>query len=944
MALPGLDGPNEASSPEPQPPNSERTSSEQPAAPSGAESTVADQSGEEATESGSGVVYVLDTHALLFQVFHALPEMTSPSGEPVGAVFGIVRDLLHILEEKKPEFLFAAFDLPGPTFRHDIYQAYKADREAMPESLASQIPKVRQVLEALGVPVLASEGYEADDVLATVARLCTEQQRRCLLVTSDKDCRQLINEWVQVYNVRKDEIYDAKSLEKDWGIRPDQVVDFQSLVGDKVDNVPGVPLIGPKVARDWLSEYGTLDNLLANAEKLKKGKRRENLIAGRDDALMSRNLVRLDDRVEIEIDWETGRVGEFDRIHSAELFAQFGFRGFTRKMSESATADTPAEWVADYQTVDTPGELAELVEQLSKQKQISIDTETTHVWPRWAELVGLSFAFEAGKAWYVPVRGPAGERVLDLEPTLDALRPVLTDSSIGKIGQNLKYDIIVLRNHGVELAGVAFDTMVASYLLDAGQRNHGMDELSRRFLNHAPIPIKDLIGSGRDQKRMDEVPIAQISPYAAEDADIPVRLHTILAQRLAEDELDTLMADVEAPLIEVLAELEFNGIRLDTALLKKLSDQYAERLTILESEIYELAGCELNIASPKQLAQVLFEKHELPVLKKTKTGPSTDAEVLEQLARLHPLPAKIIEFRQFSKLKSTYVDALPKMVHPETQRVHASFNQVVAATGRLSSHDPNLQNIPVRTEHGREIRSAFLPAEGWKLLAADYSQIELRVLAHFCGDEALREAFERDEDIHSRVAGEVHGVAVAEVTPEMRRSAKAVNFGVIYGQTAFGLAAALDIEQEKAAEFIEAYFKRYPGVEGFIAKTLAECRQNGYVKTVLGRRRAISGVREEPARWRNLPERTAINTVIQGSAADLMKLAMIHIHRRLKQEQRAARMLLQIHDELIFEVPPEELKYLAELVAEEMAGVIKLDVPLRVDLKSGDNWADCEPW
>jgi DNA polymerase-1 len=594
--------------------------------------------------------------------------------------------------------------------------------------------------------------------------------------------------------------------------------------------------------------------------------------------------------------------------------------------------------------VDTSEAFEAFLSLLKKQKLISIDTETTNKLPRWAELVGLSFSWDENEAWYLPVRSPPGELHLELQNTLNGLRLVLEDPAVKKIGQNLKYDIIVLRAAGVNLAGTAFDTMVASYLLDAGQRNHNLDDLALDYLGHSTIKISELIGSGKNQKRMDEVPVQKVSDYAGEDALLPVRLHPILAKKLDEKQLTELFTKVELPLIDVLVDLEYTGIKVDVARLAELSQEYGRRLEELEREIHGLAGHAFNIASPKQLQEVLFRELGLPVVKKTpKTGPSTDAEVLEELARLHPLPAKLLEYRQYAKLKSTYVDALPALVHPSTGRVHASFNQVVTATGRLSSSDPNLQNIPVRTEIGREIRSAFIPGEkGWTLLAADYSQIELRILADFCGDERLCEAFARDEDIHARVASQVNNVPLEQVTPAMRREAKAVNFGVIYGQSAFGLARALGIEQDAAARFIDGYFEGYPRIEEFLEQVLAECAKTGYVKTILGRRRAIEGVRPNAGRQRNLAERTAINTVIQGSAADLIKLAMIAISRRLKGEDLSARMLLQIHDELIFEVPLPNLPPLARLVSEEMAGVWNLKVPLKVDLKSGLNWADAE--
>jgi len=895
-------------------------------------------------------VWVIDANSLIFQVFHAIPEMTSPKGEPVNAVFGFVRDLLFLMNTKKPTFLICAFDMSGPTFRHELYSDYKVHRAAMPDELVPQYPAIRQAVEALGIPLLELPAYEADDILATLARITEEMDGECYLVTADKDCRQLISDRVKLYNVRKNQIYDAVALAADWGIRPDQVVDYQALVGDPVDHVPGVALIGPKIASELLQKYETLDAVLEHAREVAGPKRRQNLIDGRQQALLSRQLVRLDTHAPIELDWNQARVGGFDVGQVQKLFTEFGFHRFAEQLRELDIAQPSAAWEADYRTIDTPEAFQTFLTELKRQSQFSFDTETTDVSPTRAEIVGYSFAWKPGEAYYLPVRAPAGEKQLDPTETLAALREVLENPDVGKIGQNLKYDMIVLRSAGVELQGVQFDTMVASYLLDAGERNHNLDELAQRYLNHTNIKISELIGSGKTQKRMDEVPVAAITAYAAEDADVPLRLLPILAEKLSSSELTELFETLELPLIEVLVELESNGIRVDVERLAELSRQYGERVAALEAEVYDLAGHSFNIASTKQLQQILFEEQKLPVLAKTKTGASTDADVLEELARLHPLPAKIIEYRQFAKLKNTYVDALPQLVNPRSGRVHASFNQSVAATGRLSSSDPNLQNIPIRTESGREIRSAFLPGhEGWQLLAADYSQIELRVLAHFSGDETLCKAFAADEDIHALVASQVYGVPLDEVTGSMRRAAKAVNFGVIYGQSPFGLAKSLNISQEEAARFINEYFDRYPGVEKFLAKILADCREKGYVSTVLGRRRAIRGIRPDGegskgGRQRNLPERTAINTVIQGSAADLIKQAMIAIHRRLRCESLAAKMLLQIHDELIFEVPAHELDCLAKLVAQEMAGVQQLAVPLKVDVKIGRNWAEVEPW
>ncbi|HTN77737.1 MAG TPA: DNA polymerase I, partial [Pirellulaceae bacterium] len=646
-----------------------------------------------------------------------------------------------------------------------------------------------------------------------------------------------------------------------------------------------------------------------------------------------------------------GRVGGVKREEVAALCLEFGFRKLAEQLGGLTVAEVKppsAKWQTNYRTIATPEALAELVATLEQQTIISVDTETTSTLPRFAELVGYSFAWQAGEAVYVPVRAPAGDPQLPPAVALDALRPLLENPAIRKLGQNLKYDLIVLRCAGVNLAGTAFDTMVADYLLDPGERNHNLDDLAKRFLDHENITIDTLIGTGKNQKTMDQVPVALVTDYAAEDADVALRLKELLEPRLIEQGLQPLFETLEMPLVEVLAELEYNGITIDVARLQQLSGEFAARIATIEQEIYAIAGGEFNIDSRLQLAKLLFEDFKLPITKKTKTGPSTDVEVLEELAKQHPLPAKIIEYRQFAKLKSTYVDALPELVHPVTKRVHTSFKQDVAATGRLSSKDPNLQNIPIRSETGRQIRSAFVPGyPGWKLLTADYSQIELRVLAHFSADETLLSAFAAKHDIHALVASQVNNVPLEEVTKEMRRNAKAINFGVIYGQSAFGLAAALDISKETAQAFIDAYFARYPGVDAFMNRTLDTCREQGFVQTISGRRRAVAGVRSAAqrgdSRQRTLPERIAINTVIQGSAADLIKQAMLNVSRRLKREATQAKLLLQIHDELVLEAPEAELASLAQLITEEMiAAGQDLSTPLVVDVKTGANWAECE--
>lgn len=979
---------------------------------------VAASAGQEQGPLAGKTVYGVDAHSLIYQVFHALPEMSGPAGQPVGAVHGFVRDLLDLIETHGAEYLVVAFDAAAPTFREAIDQQYKSTREEMPADLQLQMPVIRQFVEALGLLAVAVEGYEADDVLATLARQVVEAGGRCILVTNDKDCRQLLSDRVLILNLRKNEWFDTASLEAVWGISPDQVIDFQALVGDPTDNIPGVPLIGPKSAQELLARYGTLEAILEHAHEIASARRRENLLAHRELALRSRELARLRTDVPLTIDWEQARVGRFQPEALAQLCRACGFKQLARRIdtlirrfqaaarpagtvsraadqaeslapqeegspqggrgeealrenaaagvspggrgSTGATEGPPPaggglgtlrtaadpNWGAQYRTITSLAELEALVAGLAGQPRLALDTETTSLHPREAELVGLSLAWEAGQACYVPVRAPAGEPQLPLEAVLARLRPLLEDPQVGKIGQNLKYDLIVLRTHGVSVQGLAVDTMVADYLLAPGERNHNLDDLARRYLHYQPIPIDQLLGSGKTQRRMDEVPLAQIAPYAAEDADVAWRLAQTLVPQLEAAQLDHLLRELEMPLIEVLAEMEFHGIRVDVARLRELSAQFQEKIEALREEIYALAGKAFNLDSRLQLAELLFTQLKLPVVKRTKTGPSTDAEVLEALALLHPLPARIIEYRHLAKLKSTYVDALPALILPGTGRIHTSFKQDVAATGRLSSQDPNLQNIPIRTPQGKAIRSAFLPAEGWRLLSADYSQIELRVLAHFSQDEALVAAFAEDRDIHAQVASEMYGVPLEAVTPQMRRSAKAVNFGVLYGQSPFGLARSLGIDQQDAALFIDRYFAGYPGVEAFLTRTLVQARRDGFVSTILGRRRPVQGVRDPASladkRQRNLPERIAINTVIQGSAADIIKRAMLGVYRRLKHERLQARLLLQIHDELLFEFPPEEEDALRQMVVEEMSTAVPLAVPLKVDVHTGANWAACE--
>jgi len=895
------------------------------------------------------VVYVIDSFSLIYQVYFGMPPMTGPAGQPINAIFGFVRDIADLLQRKTPTHIIAVFDAPGDVFRHELYPAYKENRDPMPDELRDQIPPIKRMLAAMGIRCLELVGFEADDIMATLAEQSDVRGNKCFLVTSDKDCRQLLSDNVQMYNIRKDSYFDAGDLHDVWGVRPDQVVDFQSLVGDSVDNVPGVKQIGAKTATALLQEFGTLEGVLDNAQTLKAKNRRENLMNGREDAMLSRELVRLDRNVPIEFTWSSAVVSDVDVEQVTTLCDEFGFRTLRERLLSAQTKPTAAVWEVEYVTITSVEQLENVLGDITSEHVLSIDTETTGLDSRSADLVGYSFAWEVGKAYYVPVRSMEGDVQLDGEAVRELMCGVLEDPTIRKVGQNIKYDMVVLRNHGIQLAGLFVDTMVAHYLVEPEQRNHSLDFLSERYLHHKPVSYAMLAGSGKKQVTLDQVPLEQVAYYAAEDADIPLRLYAKLVQQLEDKELLTLFQEVEMPLIAVLAELEYNGISVNVELLKTMSVRFAARIEELTSEIFTAAEQEFNIDSPKQLSKVLFEDMGLPVIKKTKTGVSTDAGVLAELSRMgvSDLPPLILEYRQVTKLKRTYVDALPELLNAITGKVHSAFKQDVAATGRLSSTEPNLQNIPIRTPEGREIRSAFIPSEeGWKMLAADYSQVELRVLAHFSQDKTLQQAFIDDEDIHSNVASEVYDVPVDEVTAEMRRGAKAVNFGVIYGQTAFGLAKALGVENNAAAEFIDSYFRKYPGVESFMLDTLRAAHRECRVSTILGRHRNVANVRDPETlknkRQRNLAERIAINTVIQGSAADIIKVAMIAVLKRLKTDDFQARLLLQIHDELVFEVAEEEVERLTAMVREEMMSAVELSVPLKVDICVGDNWAQCK--
>jgi DNA polymerase-1 len=895
-------------------------------------------------------LFILDAHSLIYQLFHAIPEMTSPSGVPTNAVFGFVRDILQLRKDRKPDYLVCAFDTPAKVFRSDIDPNYKAHRPPQPDDLRPQIPLIIRVLQAFRIPVLGQDGFEADDFLATVAVEGAKRGIDVFLCTADKDVRQVVGPRVKILDLRRNRLIDRDYVVNDWGVTPEQVIDYQAMVGDSVDNIPGIRGVGPKTASTLLQKYGTLENVFEHVDEVPGVKMKQNIREGKANAFLSRQLVTLRTDVPLPEDWSAWRPHPPNRQELLDLFTECGFHRFADDVMAEAPPEESAvaEWKADYRCVNEPWDFDAFLADLKKQKRFCLDLETTSLSPRLAEIVGMAFSWSPGTAYYLPLKGPEGSTLLDAPSTLDALKPILENPTVEKVNQNVKYDLLVLRAQGIDLQGLAFDSMIASYLLEPGERSHNLDDLSRRMLGHETIKIRDLFP--KDVKLKGDLPVAdvpleRITEYAAEDADVAWRLCEALRPTLEKENLYGLFRDVEMPLVDVLAEMEYNGVKVDPSRLQGLSDQFALRLKEIETEAHRLAGRSFNLDSPKQLQAVLFDELKLPVVKRTKTGPSTDQEVLEELADEHEVCAAIIEHRKLAKLKGTYLDNLGTLINPNTGRIHASFNQTVAATGRLSSSDPNLQNIPVRTEEGRQIRQAFLPGDSDQaLVAADYSQIELRLLAHFSQDPALTRAFAEDVDIHTAVAAQIAGVPLAAVTADQRRLAKTVNFGVMYGVSAFGLGRRLKIPQQEAARFIHAYYDQHPKVEAFFTELLVKAERDRQVTTILGRRRPITGVRNPHGRTRNLAERTAINTVIQGSAADLIKIAMLNIHRRLKKEKLDARMLLQIHDELVFEVKKERVDELAALVVEEMTTALKLDgVPLEVDVGVGPNWLDLEP-
>ena len=884
---------------------------------------------------------LVDGSSYLYRAFHAMPALTTSKGRPTGAAYGMTNMLKRLKTREAPEFAVVVFDAKGKTFRDDLYAGYKANRAPMPQELRDQIEPVHALVHALGFPVIEVAGVEADDVIGTLAERAREAGLKVLVSTSDKDMTQLVDDHVTMVNTMDDTILDAAGVKAKFGVPPESIVDYLALIGDVSDNVPGVPKVGPRTASKWLAEYRTLDNLVAHADEI-KGKVGENLRASLDQLPLSKTLVTI--RRDVALDSGPLELVLRDPDEEA-LKTLYGELEFNTWLSELLGAHGAAQTEAsdaDYETVLDEAALDGWIERLGAAPEIAFDTETTSLDYMQAELVGVSFCVEPGCAAYVPFGHdyPGAPTQLARELVLERLRPIIESARPAKIGQNLKYDMSVLARAGITLAGAAFDTMLESYVLDSTATRHDMDSLALKYLGHRTIHYEDIAGKGAKQLAFNAVPIEDAGPYAAEDADITLRLHRVLRPRLEEHaSLARLCDTVEMPLVPVLSRVERNGVRIDAGRLRAQSAELAERMREIEKDAHACAGGPFNLGSAKQIQAILFDQLGLPVRAKTPKGqPSTAESVLHELAFEHELPKLILDHRAMSKLKSTYTDALPARVNPATGRVHTSYHQAVASTGRLSSSDPNLQNIPVRTREGRRIRQAFVADPGFRIIAADYSQIELRIMAHLSGDKGLLDAFAAGADIHRATAAEVFGGEVEAVSDEQRRSAKAINFGLIYGMSAFGLARQLGIERGEAQRYIDLYFSRYPGVKVFMDETRESARERGFVETVFGRRLYLPEIGSSNAQRRQYAERTAINAPMQGTAADIIKRAMLIIDGWMTDSKIPARMIMQVHDELVFEVAREAVDDVTPLIRERMNGAAQLAVALVVDVGVGDNW------
>ncbi len=885
-------------------------------------------------------IYLIDGSAYLHRAYHAIRNLSTSKGHPTNATFGFTKMLLKLLREKQPEYAIVFFDVKGPTFRHKMYDKYKANRPPMEDTMAVQIPDIKKIVKALNIALIEKQGFEADDLVGTYARLAQQQGFNVVMVTGDKDFIQLITQDCLLWDPMKDKIIDIEKVKEDFNMTPQQFIDMLGLAGDTSDNIPGVPGIGPKTACKLISEYKSMENVYDNIEDLKKKKKLyQNLLENRENAFLSKKLATIDRFVEKSIDLESFKIISPDKEKASALFREYEFKSLA---IEYAGAQDLSK--KNYKLINKIDDVKQLAENLEKAGVFAVDTETTSKSPMLAELVGLSFSYKKDQGFYIPVGHikQADYEQPDKERVLQILKPVLENPDIQKIGQNIKYDYIVLAKCGINIQGIIFDTMIASYLLNPSNRGHSLDQIAMNLFGYKTISYKDVAGKGKNEICFDKVLISEAVNYASEDADLTYMAYEKLLPELKNFNLHKLMVDIEIPLITVLATMEMEGVLIDRKKLNELSKTFGAQLDILEQEIYALAGQTFNINSSQQLGKILFEDLKLPVVKKTKKtkGYSTDVEVLSALSQKHELPGKILKFRSLGKLKSTYVDALNKLANQKTDRVHTSFNQTITATGRLSSSNPNLQNIPVKSEDGRKIRQAFIPKPGFSLVSADYSQIELRILAHCANDEILINAFLNNEDIHTRTAMEVFDVIPEFVTSDLRNQAKAINFGIVYGMSAFGLSKELEITRKMAANYIDNYFKRYAGVKRFIDSKIAEVEKTQEVQTLLGRKRKVPEINSSNNNVKNFARRIAINTPIQGSAADLIKLAMIEMSKAISSANLSSKLLLSVHDEIIFEVPEKEEKILSELAKKVMENLFDLKVPLIVNIGSGKNWAE----
>ena len=899
-------------------------------------------------------LYIIDGHAHIYSAFYAplRQNLTAPSGEPTKAVYIFTNMLLKLLETKKPDMLVVAMDSKEKSFRSDMYPEYKAHRPPMPEEMPSQIKRIEQILEAMNIPMLRHGGFEADDIIGTLCTKANGGGIESFICSKDKDMLQLLNEAVSIYDVKKDAVITPETMAADMGICPDAFIDVLALQGDTADNVPGVPDVGPKTAIDWIKKYDSLDGLYEHAEEI-KGKRGDNLRKFKDQAYLSKDLVTIKCDMSFDFDEENFAVKDFDKDKLAGIFGKLGFSRLISQLGLSGAAGSDdldnavgeiknSKTVKhDYVLVDTAEKLADFADELKKQKVFAFDTETTSILPHRAELVGMSFCWEKAKAHYIAVKGPMGAKCVGLDDLAAAVGAVMADENVGKIGQNLKYDMIVMHNAGMEVRGAFFDTMVASYVLDAERRSHSLDNMALDFLSYETVKISELIGTGKKQITFDMVDTASACEYAAEDADITFQLYETLSSRMENQEsLKDLFTKIEMPLVDVLTKMELNGVSIDDKALREMAGTINDTLEELTDKIYDLCGERFNIDSPKQLAVILFDRLGLKSVRSGKTGRSTDAAVLDALAGEHEVIEFILQYRQLSKLKNTYLDKLGTLISRRTSRLHTSFNQTITATGRLSSSNPNLQNIPIRTEIGKKIRSTFIGEKtDDRIISLDYSQIELRILAHLSGDKALIKAFADGMDIHSFVASQIYNVDIADVDSQMRSHCKAVNFGIIYGQGPFGLSKTTGMSMSEAKTFIEDYFKRYESIQAFKDAAIEKAKDCGYAETICQRQRKITGLQSSNFNRRSQAERFVINTLIQGSAADLIKIAMINIQRKIESEKIPAKMILQIHDELVFEADKDVAADCAEIFSKEMTQAMTLEVPLEVDVAIGSSWS-----